>query len=51
MERDSVLQLRLIVAGVKADVEARVAACTPGELAHALPERGTASQDPRHPPP
>lgn len=30
LERDSVLQLRLIVAGEKADVEARVAACTPG---------------------
>ena len=30
MERESVLQLRLIVAGEKADVEARVAACTLG---------------------
>ena len=33
LERDSVLQLRLVVAGEKVDVEARVAACTlvPGE--------------------
>ena len=30
LERDAVLQLRLVVAGEKADVEARVSACQPG---------------------